>query len=52
LSGDSVAAGRFSAEARDDGTAQPRAAFYSFCLAGAVPDDRPIREIASVLDVK
>src|SRR5476649_1623678 len=26
--------------------------FYSFCLADAVPDDHPIREIASVLDLK
>lgn len=26
--------------------------FYSFCLADAVPDDHPIREIASVLDPK
>jgi hypothetical protein len=24
--------------------------FYSFCLADAVPDDHPIREIAAVLD--
>ena len=26
--------------------------FYSFCLADAVPDDHPIREIAAVLDLK
>ena len=26
--------------------------FYSFCLADAVPEDHPIREIASVLDLK
>ena len=26
--------------------------FYSFCLVDAVPDDHPIREIASVLDLK
>jgi transposase len=26
--------------------------FYSFCLASAVPDDHPIREIAAVLDLK
>jgi transposase len=25
--------------------------FYSFCLADAVPDDHPIREIAAVLDL-
>src|SRR5258708_37254688 len=26
--------------------------FYSFCLADAVPEDRPIREIAAVLNLK
>jgi len=26
--------------------------FYSFCLADAVPDDHPIREIAAVLDLR
>ena len=26
--------------------------FYSFCLADAVPDDHPIREIAAVLNLK
>ena len=26
--------------------------FYSFCLADAVPNDHPIREIAAVLDLK
>jgi transposase len=26
--------------------------FYSFCLADAVPEDHPIREIAAVLDLK
>ena len=26
--------------------------FYSFCLADAVPDDHPIREIATVIDLK
>jgi hypothetical protein len=53
LSGDSVSAGRFSAEARNDGAAHPctRTAFL-FCLADAVPDDHPIREIAAVLDLK
>ena len=25
--------------------------FYSFCLADAVPDDHPIRQIAAVLDL-
>ena len=25
--------------------------FHSFCLADAVPDDHPIREIAAVLDL-
>ena len=25
--------------------------FYSFCLADAVPDDHPIREITAVLDL-
>ena len=26
--------------------------FYSFCLADAVPDDHPVREIAAVLNLK
>ena len=31
---------------------QGHAAFYSFCLADAVPDDHPVREIAAVLNLK
>ena len=26
--------------------------FYSFCLADAVPDDHPIREMVAVLDLR
>src|ERR1700730_18520487 len=50
---DSLALKRFAVEADDDGTAQSRsrAAFYSFCLEDAVPDDHLVRAIAGVLDL-
>ena len=55
MNGDSVSAERFSVETGNDGSAQPGSQgqlFYSFCLADAVPDDHPIREIAAVLNLK